>query len=102
MKRLAPALLLGLLALVAVPRSAFAGEGRVVYAARCSNCHGPEGRGKATFAIPTLAGSTLSADEMAKVIASGRARMPPFAGKLTPEQIKAVAGYVKTELASQR
>jgi len=76
--------------------------GLVVYSARCTNCHGPEGRGKATFAIPTLVGSSLSAAEMEKVIASGRAKMPAFAGKLKAEEIKAVALYVKDVLARQK
>ncbi len=91
------------LLLAAAPAAALADTtGLVVYSARCSNCHGVEGRGKATFAIPTLVGSSLSAGEMEKVIASGRAKMPPFGGKLKAEEIRAVATYVKDVLAKQK
>ena len=31
-----------------------------------------------------------------KVVAEGRRRMPAFQNKLTPEEIKAVAAYLKT------
>ncbi len=88
MKRLALAVVL------AAPLVASAEDGLTVYFTRCSSCHGPEGRGKATFAIPTLVGSKLSQAEMEKVVADGRARMPAFKTKLTPDEIRAVAAFV--------
>jgi mono/diheme cytochrome c family protein len=89
MKRLALVLAL------AAPLAASAEDGLTVYFTRCSSCHGPEGRGKATFAIPVLVGSSLSAADMEKVIADGRAKMPSFKTKLTPDEIRGVAAFVK-------
>ena len=103
MNRLACTAALLAAAALAAPLAASADTtGLVVYSARCSNCHGPEGRGKATFAIPTLVGSSLSAEEMEKVIAGGRAKMPAFAGKLKADEIRAVARYIKDVLAQQK
>ncbi len=90
MKRVALAL-----AVLAAPLAASAETGLTVYFGRCSSCHGPEGRGKASFAVPTLVGSSLAAADMEKVIADGRAKMPAFRSKLTADEIRAVAAFIK-------
>jgi mono/diheme cytochrome c family protein len=38
----------------------------------------------------------LSVDEIVAVITNGKGKMQPYKGKLTDEQIKAVAEFVKT------
>jgi mono/diheme cytochrome c family protein len=83
---------------LAAPLGASAATGLVVYHTLCSRCHGEDGRGKAVFTTPSFLSSKLTAGEMEKVIADGRARMPPFKTKLSPEEIQAVAAYVKAGL----
>ena len=93
MTRLALALLL------AAPLTASAAEsGLVIFHTQCSRCHGEDGRGKAFFTTPSFLTSRLTAEEMEQVISKGRSKMPSFSTKLTPQEIKAVAGYVKAGL----
>jgi mono/diheme cytochrome c family protein len=73
-------------------------SGLEIFHTRCSRCHGADGRGSAVFNTPVLPVSKLSADQMAEVIAKGRDKMPAFSLQLTPEEIRAVAGYVKSDL----
>ena len=73
-------------------------SGLSVFHTRCSRCHGADGRGNAVFNTPTLPISRLSEEEMAQVITTGRNKMPSFSLELSPEQIKAVAKYLKNDL----
>jgi mono/diheme cytochrome c family protein len=76
-------------------------EGEKIYKARCKVCHGEDGVPK-SFAEESAAFNDqawkdgTSLEEIEKVVAEGRKRMPAFRNKLTPEQIKAVSAYVKT------
>jgi cytochrome c6 len=93
MKRLA------LLLALSAPLAALAGEsGLVVFHGKCTRCHGADGRGKAIFNTPSMITSKLTAAEMEKVIANGRAKMPAFKAQLSDEEIKGVAAYIKTGL----
>jgi mono/diheme cytochrome c family protein len=96
MKKLA---LLLALALAAGP--ALAEDGAALYKAKCASCHGAEGKGDTpvgkALKVKPLAGSKLSAAEIEKVAAEGRAGTKMLAIKgLSPEQYKAVAAHVKT------
>jgi len=77
---------------------AFAAEdGAAIYKAKCAGCHGANGEGKMG---PKLAGTSLSADQIADALTKGAAgkKAPhgkPMAG-LTADQATAVAAYVKT------
>jgi mono/diheme cytochrome c family protein len=73
-------------------------SGLSVFHTKCSRCHGPDGRGNAVFNTPVLPASQLSEEEMVQVITKGRSKMPSFSLELTPEEIKAVAGYIKHDL----
>lgn len=84
---------------LSAPLVALAGEsGLVVFHGKCTRCHGADGRGKAIFSTPSMLTSKLSAAEMEQVITNGRARMPAFKAKLSAEEIKAVATFIKVEL----
>jgi len=61
-------------------------SGAAVYAANCSGCHGANGG--------NLAGTGLSAAQVAAVTDSGRGSMPGFGGTLSAAEIDAVAAYV--------
>ena len=70
----------------------FAADGAATYKAKCAMCHGADGKGKTP-----LAGTKLSAAEIEKFTAEGKApKMPKYEGKLSAEEIKAVAEYVKS------
>ena len=72
-------------------------RGAALYLNSCSACHGPNGEGKSG---PKLAGTSLTADQIAAVLTKGAEgkKAPhgkPVAG-LTADQATAVAAYVKT------
>lgn len=71
------------------------------YKAKCAMCHGADGAG----AMAKKMGSrdlnsaevkAMSEADIAKIISDGKGKMPAFKGKLSDDQIKAVAAYVKT------
>lgn len=80
-------------------RSSEEGSVAALYKARCAACHGEDGRPRgiaknsAVFPDNEWKAST-SFDEVVQVITRGRSKMPGFASKLTPEEIRALAAYV--------
>jgi cytochrome c6 len=74
-------------------------DGKTVYSKKCASCHGADGvakpsaKGSANFNDPSFA---LTEDEIVKVTTDGKNKMPKYAGKLKPEEIKAVAAHIKT------
>ncbi len=68
------------------------------YKAKCAMCHGADGRGAMAKKMGSgdLAGTSLSEADIAKIVADGKGKMTGFKGKLSDDQIKAVAAYVKT------
>jgi mono/diheme cytochrome c family protein len=79
--------------------AAQAAEGKAVYSAKCSACHGPDGKGQSAMAkklgVKDLTVTALSAAEVKATILSGRNKMPSFEGKLTAEDTQAVVTFVK-------
>ena len=88
-------LLIALSVSMALP--AFAQDGAALYKAKCAACHGPEGQGKIG---PKLAGTSLTADQIADVLTKGNdAKKAPHKkaiSGLSPDEAKAVATYVTT------
>jgi mono/diheme cytochrome c family protein len=82
---------------VSMALPAFAQDGAALYKAKCAACHGPEGQGKIG---PKLAGTTLTADQIADVLTKGNdAKKAPHKkaiSGLSPDEAKAVATYVTT------
>jgi mono/diheme cytochrome c family protein len=78
-----------------------AASGMELYNAKCAMCHGKDGVAK-PMAKPSANLNDaawqkgMSVDAIATVTAEGKNKMPKFADKLTPEQVKAVAEYVLT------
>jgi mono/diheme cytochrome c family protein len=74
-------------------------EGREVWIANCTGCHGAAGSGGVG---PRLAGSVVDrfpeiADQI-EVVREGRGMMPAWGGRLTPDEIKAVVRYTREVL----
>jgi cytochrome c6 len=100
MKRIVAAVAVCLAVALGAPARA-AEDGKALFAQKCASCHGPDGKGK------TPMGQKLGAkdlthedkeplDEIVKDIENGKPpKMMAYKGKLTPEQIKALATYIK-------
>jgi len=86
--------------------SAFAQDapsGQTVFKAKCVMCHGADGLANTTMGRQVNAASLLSDDvkklsapEMEQVVTNGKGSMPSFTDQLSPEEIKAVVGYVRS------
>ena len=83
--------------------SALAADSKTVdlYKSKCQGCHGADGKataigkklGAKDFQDPEIA--KMSEEELAKVTATGKNKMPAYKGKLTDDQINALAKYIK-------
>ena len=77
-------------------------DGAAIYAERCVNCHGSDGRaqtprGKRKGATDFTSAKWKPNDaRMMKVIAEGKGNMPSFKEVLSEDEIKAVMMFVKT------
>lgn len=95
MTRIATALALSFL----LAGAARAADGKATFNAKCTVCHGPDGKGQSAMGkklgVKDLSVTRLSAADIEGVIAKGKGKMTPFAGKLSTEEIKAVTAYVK-------
>jgi cytochrome c6 len=78
---------------------AHADEGQTIYSGRCTACHGKDGKGTGVgqkMGAQDLTQSKLSEADVKNVVENGRGKMTAFKGKLSEEQITAVAKYVKS------
>lgn len=65
-----------------------------VYAKNCAKCHGKTAEGR-HFGGPSLVETKLSLEDLKNIITNGKGHMPKFQGKLTDEQITALATEIK-------
>ena len=84
---------LAIVATMAMPL--FAADGAAIFKAKCAMCHGADG----SKAGPQ--GDQADPDTKAKgaaglntIVTKGQGKMPAYEGKLSPEEISAVADYV--------
>ncbi len=70
--------------------SMFAADGAALYKAKCAMCHGPD----ACKNAPNVA--KLSEKEIAEIATKGKGKMPAYEGKLSAEEISAVAAAMKS------
>lgn len=94
-----------LLAVNAAAAPAPKAGGAKIFAAKCTTCHGKDGKGRAAMAkmyklkdpaVLNLTETKLTEAELAKVVTNGRNKMPSFKGKLKEAKIAEVVGYVRT------
>ena len=93
-----PRILIGFLFVCALA----AADGDSVFKGHCTGCHGSDGKGKAAIGTPdftspkTLSG--LSDTEVIDIISNGKKGtiMPAWKGKLSDEELAAVAAYVRS------
>jgi mono/diheme cytochrome c family protein len=68
-------------------------SGRHVFMRNCARCHGANGQGKIG---PRLAGTSLSPGTIENAVTNGGGKMPSFKKQLSPDEVKAVAAYVRS------
>lgn len=75
-------------------------EGREVWQANCSRCHGGAGGGGAGPSLkgPWSEGREPDAAAMVTIVTEGRGAMPRFGNSLSPDEIEAVVRYVREVL----
>ena len=91
---------ISLAAMILAGTMAFA-AGADDYKAKCAMCHGADGKGAMAKKMgskdlndPEVQGKSEA--DIAKIVSDGKGKMTGFKGKLSDDQIKAVAAYVKT------
>lgn len=101
MKKLFACVTLLALAMVLAPTAGAAEDGKALFESKCAMCHGKDGvakpmaKGSKNFNDPAFQ-KEMTAASISKMIEDGKGKMPASKGKLTPDQISAIAGYVKT------
>ena len=89
----------------AIANGSAALPGAEQFAARCSGCHGTDGRGISSAGTPNFTNrdfqAKLSEQQIADTIRNGKSgRMPAFGKELSNEQISALATYIRSFGAS--
>jgi mono/diheme cytochrome c family protein len=78
-----------------------AADGKAIFMKKCKKCHGPDGKANTKMGkkheIDAIPGK-LSKAKIIKIVKNGKpkTKMKSFSKKLTPEEIDAVASFVKT------
>jgi cytochrome c6 len=86
------------LAAASLATSAVAADAATLFASKCAACHGKEGKGTAVgqkMGAKDLMAVKATEEELAAVITNGRGKMSAFKDKLSADEIKALAKYVK-------
>ena len=68
-----------------------------VFQKNCAKCHGKTAEGR-HFGGPSLTSektAATSSEDLHNIISNGKARMPKYAGKLTPEEIDTLVEQIK-------
>ena len=84
--------------LVSLAGPALAADPAALYGNKCNACHGKDGKGTSVglkMGAPDLTKLKVSEADIAKTIENGKGKMTAFKGKMSPEEIEAVAKFVK-------
>lgn len=95
MKRIALALAVSFM----FASAAQAADGKALFGSKCTVCHGADGKGQSAMGkklgVKDLTVTKLSEGDIESTVKHGKGKMTKFEGKLTAEEIKAVAAFVK-------
>jgi mono/diheme cytochrome c family protein len=85
------------------PAAAQQGAGASLYKAKCSACHGSDGKGDTSIGkmekIRDLTSEEVQKQDDADwtaIINTGKNKMPAYGKSLKPEQVKDLVGYIRT------
>ncbi len=74
-----------------------------LYQAKCSACHGADGKGDSPMGkkmgmrdFASAEVQKMSDDELTAIIADGKDKMPSYKKSLKPEQVKELVGYIRS------
>lgn len=94
---------LAILTLTLLSSACVLAEGAADFKARCAPCHGLKGAGETKLGQHLQVRDLGSADvqkqtdaDLTAVIAKGKGRMPPYAGKLSVSQIADVVKFIRS------
>jgi len=77
-------------------------DAKAIYTAKCAGCHDADGSGTYLNGVSFVGGAMKTkypnVDEQISVVVHGRGDMKPFEGTLSPEEIKAVVEYTRSQL----
>jgi cytochrome c6 len=77
-------------------------QGADLFKSKCAACHGADGTGSATgkkmgaHDFTTVEVQKMSDAELNDVITNGKNKMPKYADKLKPEEVKGLVAYIRT------
>lgn len=67
-----------------------------VFQKNCAKCHGKTAEGRHFGGPSLISGKVASADDLRRIITTGKGRMPRYAGKLTSEEIDTLVLQIET------
>ena len=82
--------------------SAQAQSGADTFKSKCAACHGADGTGSAVgkkmgaHDFTSAEVQKMSDAELTEVITNGKNKMPKYADKLKPEEVKGLVAYIRT------
>jgi cytochrome c6 len=89
--------------LVLIVPSCRADDAAAVYKTKCAACHGPDGKGETSIGkagkIRDLGSPEVQKqrdEDLKEIIANGKNKMPAYGKSLKPEQISALAAFVRS------
>ncbi len=78
-------------------------DGSALFAAKCASCHGKSGVGDTAMGkklnLRDLSSAEVqkqSDEELTKIIADGKAKMPAYGSKLSADEIKSIVTFIRT------
>ena len=86
------------LAVLSLAGVAVADDTATLFSQKCATCHGKDGKGTSVglkMGAKDLTASKLSEQEIEGVISGGKGKMTAYKDKLSGDQIKALAKFVK-------
>ena len=96
------ALVTALAVVLTLSLSAQAQSGADTFKSKCVACHAPDGTGSAVgkkmgaHDFTTAEVQKMSDAELTEVITNGKNKMPKYADKLKPEEVKGLVAYIRT------
>src|ERR1700683_4282974 len=82
---------------LSIPLSMHAQDAAATYKSKCATCHGADGKKAAGHDLSGADVQKESDADLEAVIANGKApKMPKYADKLKPEEIKGLVAYIRT------
>lgn len=88
-----------MLAVTMLPASLCAQNGAALYKSKCAACHGENGEGRPRMKMPAVAGTAMTAEQLATYLLKGepgkKIHNKPVSG-MTEERARAISEFVKS------